>query len=138
MAVCFCLLEFHLFHGAFLNLQLFVRFISFAYGWIIIRRLVVDYNYAPIFINGCTMLGAGFIALILSVVTEPMLVTGNLTQFALVLAAVILISNIVVHTLYISLLKKYSLTFIQLCSLSAPLFVHYRSLSFAITLYRFH
>ena len=57
--------------------------LSFAYGWIIIRRLVVDYNYAPIFINGCTMLGAGFIALILSAFTEPMQVTGDLTQFAL-------------------------------------------------------
>lgn len=103
--------------------------LSFAYGWIIIRRLVVDYNYAPIFINGCTMIGAGFISLILSACTEPMQVTGDFAQFALVLTAVILISNIAVHTMYISFLKKYSLTFIQLCSLSAPIFVQYRSLN---------
>jgi len=104
-----------------------ISIFSFAYGWIIMRRLVVDHEYTPVFINGCTMFGAGCIALALSAVTEPMNITGSATQFALLLTAIIVISNITVHTVYIGLLKKYSLTLIQLCSFITPVCIEYRN-----------
>ncbi len=109
-----------------------VSVFSFAYGWIIMRRLVVDYEYNPIFINGCTMFGAGCIAFVLSALTEPMNITGDVTQFALLLAAIIVIGNITAHTLYIGLLKKYSLTLIQLCSFITPVCIEYRNIVFGI------
>ncbi|CAN5130135.1 hypothetical protein BH09DEP1_BH09DEP1_6350 [soil metagenome] len=104
--------------------------ICFVYGWSCIQRLVVNYHYAPLFINGFTMLAAGIIALLIAGATESMTVAGDWWHCLMLLAAIIGISNIFAHTLYVSLLQKYSLTFIQLCSFVAPLCVEYRILLF--------
>jgi len=110
----------------FADLAIVISVFSFAYGWIIIRRLIVDHSYSPVMVNGITMLSAGLGALSLSAFTESMTITGNITEFAIVLIAIIIISNLGAHTLYAWLLKKYSLTFIQLCSFTTPLLITYR------------
>ena len=108
----------------FADLAIIISILSFAYGWIIIRRLIVNHNYSPVMVNGITMLSAGLIALTISAFTESMTITGNITEFVLLLISIIIISNLCAHTLYAWLLKKYSLTFIQLCSFTAPLLIH--------------
>lgn len=112
----------------FADFAIIVSVISFAYGWIIIRRLIVDHTYHPVMVNGITMFGAGLGALGLSACTESMTITGNIIEFIPLLIAIIIISNLCAHTLYASLIKKYSLTFIQLCSFTTPLLVDFRQI----------
>lgn len=114
----------------FADLAIIASVVSFTYGWIIIRHLIVDHNYNPIMINGITMLCAGLVALTISSFAESITINGNISEFSLLLAAVIIISNLWAHTIYASLLKKYSLTFIQLCGFAAPLLIEYRHIIF--------
>jgi EamA-like transporter family protein len=94
--------------------------ISFTYGWITIRKLIVEYEYPPLVVNGIMLASAGLVCLIICSVSEPLIIKGDWQQCALLIAAVILISNVMVHTWYMALLKQYSLTFIQLCSFIIP------------------
>lgn len=94
--------------------------ISFTYGWIIIRRLIVEYAYEPLVVNGFTMFVAGIISASFCSVSEPLVISGDIMRCMILLIAIILISNVLVHTWYMALLKKYSLTFIQLCSFIIP------------------
>lgn len=106
----------------FADLAIIISILSFAYGWIIIQRLIVDHKYSPVMVNGITMSGAGLIALTISAFTESMTITGNTTKFILILISIIIISNLFAHTLYASFVKQYNLTFIQICSFTTPLF----------------
>lgn len=94
--------------------------ISFTYGWIVIRRLIVEYAYDPLLVNGFTMWVAGTVAGSLCLISESFTIHGNTWHCALLLAIVILVSNVMVHTRYMALLKEYSLIFIQLCGFIIP------------------
>lgn len=94
--------------------------ISFSYGWIIIRRLIVGYAYDPILVNGITMCMAGIISASMCAISEPLIIKGDIIRCILLLITVVLISNVMVHTRYMATLKYYSLTFIQLCSFIIP------------------
>lgn len=94
--------------------------VSFAYGWMIIRKLIVENGYEPLVVNGLTMLSAGVIAATVCAFTEPLVIHHNKMHCIVLLAAVVLISNVLVHTWYMALLKTYSLTFMQLCSFIIP------------------
>lgn len=116
--------------GESAELAILASVVSFAYGWYLIRQLIVTHNYSPALVHGVTMLPAGIGALMLSYMHEPMHIVGDGVQFILLLTAVIFVSNITTHTLYAALLKTYSLTFVQLCSLSVPLFMQLRHILF--------
>jgi drug/metabolite transporter (DMT)-like permease len=114
------------------ELAIIASVMSFAYGWYLIRHLMVAYDYSPALVHGVTMFPAGIGALGLAALLEPMTVVGDGIQFMLMLAAVILVSNITTHTLYATLLNTYSLTFVQLCSFSLPVFMQLRDGIFGI------
>lgn len=118
--------------GEYAELAIIASVLSFAYGWYLIRHLMIMHNYTPALVHGVTMLPAGIGALALSYMVEPMSMVGDEMQFILLLAAVIFVSNITTHTLYAALLKTYSLTFVQLCSLSVPLYMQLRDGIFGI------
>ncbi len=99
---------------------MFGSVVSFAYGWIIIRRCIVEYGLDPLVLNGLTLISAGIVSAGMCSFYEPFALEGNIFTCAIVLIAVILISNLLVHTWYMALLKRYSLTFMQLSSFIIP------------------
>lgn len=118
---------------AMADLAIIVSVASFTYGWIVIRKLIVNHNYNPILINGICMLCAGISSLFLAAHYETFVITGNVFQCIILLAALISISNLCAHTMYAFLVKKYSLTFLQLCSLTTPVFIRFRQVLWGTT-----
>lgn len=93
-----------------------------SYGWIIMRKLIKEYHYQPAMANGICMFFGGVLALITSALVEPTAISGNLFAFLGILAVVILVSNLLCHNMYATLLKKYSPTFLSFASFLTPLF----------------
>lgn len=116
------------------------------YGWIVMKKLVVDRSYSPVFVNGVGMLVGGLGALITSLGFEkrPLLkaaleandfkvlnTTGNAPLFAGswadffaffgFIVLLILIANVIFYNAYGHLLKKYTPTFLSLVGLTLPL-----------------
>jgi len=112
------------------ELVLFVSVISFAYGWIIIKELVVVRSYSTLVVNGISMLGGGMLALITSFLLEgkPHLIaaTGHQWEAAVKVAgymgALILISNVICYNLYAYLLREYTATFLSFAGFTTPFF----------------
>ncbi len=94
-----------------------------SYGWLIIHQLIRKQQYTVPFINGMTMGIGGFLALATSIFMERQ--TGFVTDFVpflTILAVIIVISNLVCHNLYASLLRKYSPTLISFAQFLSPIF----------------
>jgi drug/metabolite transporter (DMT)-like permease len=103
------------------EIALLASIVSFCYGWICIRHVVVDMKQEPVQVNAITMLGGGILGLCASLLFEKspyMICVGTAIPL---LATVILISNCITHTLYATLLRTYSLTFIQYVGLCMTL-----------------
>ncbi len=96
------------------ELAIILSLFSFSFGWIIMRKCIIDYAYKPATINGITMLGGGVIALIASFFLETTPYVTNITSYIPTLALVILISNVIAYNLYAYAVTRYSLTFIQI------------------------
>ena len=95
---------------------------SLSYGWIIMRKLIKDNNYSPAMVNGISMFAGGILALITSWIFEPKAVITDPLHFMGILAIIIIVSNLICHNLYGTLLKKYSPTFLSFASFLTPLF----------------
>lgn len=96
------------------ELALILSITSFCYGWIAIRTLIIHLNYHPALINGITMLGGGMLSLGATVTLETSPYITNISGFIALLPIVIVVSNLMGHTLYAYLLNYYSLTLLQL------------------------
>lgn len=117
--------------------------VAAVYGWVIMKKLVVERHYSPIMVNGFGMFWGGVAALVTSFVFEsrPLLSLGEqgiassdiikLTAtgwmsdfwfFALYTGLLIVIANVIVYNLYGHLLKSYSATFLSLMGITAPFF----------------
>lgn len=117
------------------------------YGWIIMKKLVVDKHYSPIFVNGIGMFFGGIAAFITSFIAEkkPLLKCGlnsmnscaidqsawstlfncswsNFLVFFGFVLLLILVANIIFYNFYGFLLKKYTPTFLSLVGLLCPVF----------------
>jgi drug/metabolite transporter (DMT)-like permease len=117
------------------------------YGWIIMKKLVVDKRYSPIFVNGIGMFFGGIAAFITSFIAEkkPLLKCGidstnpcvldqsiwtpwfccswsNFLVFLGYVSLLILVANIIFYNFYGFLLKKYTPTFLSLVGLLCPVF----------------
>jgi drug/metabolite transporter (DMT)-like permease len=98
--------------------------VSSVYGWILLKDIVRNRQYSPLFVNGISMLIGGVIALIHSSITEtwnPVPVTDFLI-FAECGITLIVISNFICYNLYGYLLKKYSATFLSFAGFTTPMF----------------
>lgn len=106
------------------EIAIIVSVATHTYSWIVMRKLVRDKSYSPMMVNGITMTAGGILALSLSLITEGYvpIASEHITQFALTLGAVILISNIICYNLYGYLLKKHTATFLSFAGFLGPLF----------------
>lgn len=121
------------------------------YGWITVQQLVKNQLFTPLQINSITMLGSGILSLVSSLLVEKTpklfnpglyyskacaqlpaytflnkllyLENSQILFFLGLLAYTIVVGNVISYTLYATVLKKYSATFIALTSFSVPLFV---------------
>jgi EamA-like transporter family. len=110
---------------------LLLAVISSAYGWIVMKHLLINRSYSSIMINGIGMMGGGILALMASFATEgyPVLRVAQHTTiadslFMLVVYAglLIIIANVVCYNLYSYLLARYSATFLSFAGFTTPLF----------------
>lgn len=89
---------------------------------IILRKFIRTHAIAIPTINGITMIMGGSMALITSLCVEPRMQTLPEWPFFALLAASIIISNMICYNLYAHLLKTYTATFISLTGFSSIFF----------------
>lgn len=97
---------------------------SSVYGWIILKKLVINDRVSPLASNGYGMVIGGGIALIHSLLTEnwdpvPVQEAFPFAQCALFL---VIVSNLICYNLYGHLLKRFTATFISFAGFSTPFF----------------
>lgn len=113
-----------------------------AYGWIVMKELVVLRRYSPLFVNGVGMLAGGLLASVTSLFTDgfppvisviydqPVIFAGiefspwaaSLAMGCVYMMLLILIANILGYNLYGYLMHYYSATFLSFAGLVTPLF----------------
>lgn len=97
------------------------------YGWVILRLIVKDSTISPVMANGSSMAIGGIMALISSYFIDgwtPSLpiAQGSAAPFALGLAGMTLLYNIICYNLYGFLLKRVTATFLSFMGLLSPIF----------------
>lgn len=95
---------------------------SLAYGWIVLRKLIKDHRYPPALVNGMSMFIGGLFALITSYLVESQSCIVDSAHFFVILALIILFSNVIGHNLYGLLLRYYTPTFLAFASFLTPIF----------------
>jgi len=98
--------------------------LSGSYGWILMRELVKDRNYSPVYVNAAGMIGGGILALITSLITEPW-TPSPVTQwwpFVTLTLAIVVVANIGFKNLYGYLLNYYTATCISFAGFTCPFF----------------
>ena len=104
------------------EIAVLISVVCHSYNWILIRKLVRDHSQSPAMINGLTMFTGGVGALITSPFFEEFPPVNNSLKFGILLACVIIISNLICHNLYAHLLKTYTATFLSFAGFLSPLF----------------
>ena len=96
---------------------------SLSYGWIIMSKLLKSHNHPPALINGISMLCGGILGLTTAYFYEPnSLPITEYAPFITILITIIIISNLICHNLYASLLKRYTPTMLAYASFLSPCF----------------
>jgi drug/metabolite transporter (DMT)-like permease len=111
---------------SFAHILMLISVATASLGWILVRILVKNRGFSPLFVNGISMLIGGAFALPLSNVLEgrtDLLNIENPGSFMLLLGALIFLANVVFYNLYSYLLKKYTATVLSFFGLLTPLFV---------------
>ncbi|MGB8468455.1 MAG: DMT family transporter [Candidatus Babeliales bacterium] len=93
-----------------------------SYGWIITHKLLKEYKYPPTLANGISMFAGGILALFTSAIFETPQPITDMKSFLMILAIVVIVSNLICHTMYGMLLRKYSPTFMSFAGFMTPLF----------------
>ena len=110
---------------SYAELILLVGVASSVFGWIMLKKVVKDLNYSPMFANGISMTVGGTLALIHSVLAgehwAPIPVS-NFSKFCFYSIIMGLISNVFCYNLYGYLLKRFTATFMSFAGLVTPLF----------------
>ncbi|MBA3954751.1 DMT family transporter [Candidatus Dependentiae bacterium] len=92
-------------------------------GWIFIQKAVCQKGCDSVMANSVTMLIGGLMALVHSGLTEnwnPVPVT-NVPWFLITTGGLIVVSNLICNTMYIELLKKYTITFLSFTGFITPI-----------------
>lgn len=110
------------------ELATLVSTVSLIYGWISMKQLAKTELYDSTFLNGITMACGGLLALITSYLKESIVIAQqDLTALIAILAFIIFIGNIFVHTMYVHLLKKFNITILAFAKLLTPIFTAFYS-----------
>lgn len=95
------------------------------YGWIMLKKVMSDYEYSPLLANGISMTIGGVLALTHSYIAGenwmPIPVT-EVQPFVINTLIMCLISNLICYNLYGHLLKRFTATFMSFAGLVTPLF----------------
>lgn len=105
-----------------------VAIISSVYGWVLLKKLVSEYNYSTLIINGVGMVFGGVLAIFHSYLSgeiwDPIPV-NNILEFTKSVFLISIISNFICYNLYGYLLKQFSVTFMSFAGLTTPLFASF-------------
>jgi len=95
------------------------------YGWIMLKKVMRDYQYSALAANGLSMTFGGMLALGHSYLSgenwSPIPVT-DMQPFIINTLVMCVISNLICYNLYGYLLKRYSATFMSFAGLVTPIF----------------
>ncbi len=95
------------------------------YGWIMLKKVMRDYDYSPLMANGLSMLLGGCFAIVHSyAVGENWAPVPVLQMRPYLMNTIVMtvISNIICYNLYGHLLKKFTATFMSFAGLVTPIF----------------
>ena len=93
-----------------------------SYNWVLVKAMINEHRYSPMMVNGISMTSGGLLALVTSPIVEGMLPVTNWAPFLVILAFVIVVSNLICHNLYGHLLRHYSATLLSFAGFTAPCF----------------
>ena len=116
-----------IFFFSWAEIALITAVFASVYGWILLKKIINEYQYTPVMANGISMVIGGILALAHSYLSgetwEPLpVLTGQYSDFLGCTLLMMLISNIICYNLYGHLLKRFSATFMSLAGLVTPLF----------------
>jgi drug/metabolite transporter (DMT)-like permease len=105
------------------ELAVLVAIVASTYGCVCTRKLVCEANFDPIMINGFIMFFGGIMALGHSALVETWhpLPISNFSGFLVSALGMMFVSNVIGNTVYVELLRRYSMTFISFTAFSEPL-----------------
>lgn len=111
-----------LFYISWPELALIFSVAIHSYSFIVMRKLIKDKHYTPMLVNGSTYFFAGIIALCTSYFIDGFMPINDPKFYFSWLAVLIVVSNMIAHTIYGHLLKHYTATFLAFVGFIAPLF----------------
>ena len=111
-------------HGmiSFPELAVLAGVAAYCYGWVFMRRLIREKKYAPVTISAWIMFLGGLMSLYAANFFESWQALPNNPLFYLCFALLIILGNFIAMTLYTTLFKYYTITFISFTSLLIPMF----------------
>lgn len=112
------------------ELAVIASVLASSYSWILVHKMINKNHYAPTMISGISMTFGGFLGLITACLSENALYITDPARFTALFLVVILVSNIICHTLYGHLLKTNTATFISFASFLTPLFAAFYGWAF--------
>lgn len=95
------------------------------WGWILLKKIVHEYQYSPLFANGLAMIIGGLMVLLHSYFSGEQwtpLPIISIRPFLINTLSICIISNLICYNLYGYLLKRFSATFMSFAGLIAPIF----------------
>ncbi len=95
---------------------------SFSYYLLVLQKLVGERNYPASTVTSFTMFAGGIICLIGSIIVEPIWIIQSPGIFILLVAAQLVVANIICINLEASLLRKHSSTLLAFGNLLEPIF----------------
>ena len=105
--------------------QLLISNATYAYGWILVSKLVNNRGYSPFLVTGIAFAGGGFAMLCTSFIFENWLAVmpvTDLLRFSTYLLGIVVISEVIISNAYATLLRTYSVTFLAFAGTLYPLF----------------
>ena len=105
------------------EIALLIAAISTAYGWIKGRKLIRDYQYSSVVVNGVSMFWCGIAALIASLATEswqPVPLRGPIAPFIGYLLLSVVCSNLIGYVLIGVIIKHYTTTLMSFIGFIEP------------------
>jgi drug/metabolite transporter (DMT)-like permease len=117
-------------HFSWPEIAMLLAVFSSVYGWILLKKILIETPLTPLWANGVSMLIGGLLALLYSYTMgepwNPWPVQANAgLHFIEISLVMLLISNVICYNLYGYLLKRYSATFMSLAGLVTPLFASF-------------
>lgn len=107
------------------GLQLFISNVAYAYGWILVSKLVNNRGYSPFLVTGIAFTGGGIATLCTSFLFEnwfAVVPVTDLLRFSIYLFAIIFIGEVIASNIYATLLRYCSVTFLAFAGTLYPLF----------------